>query len=200
MSEDDWLNIIGGTPPFREAIRVGFTTGRLTGSGPTVEELASSLGCSLTVVFVNRPEPFTSVAEEVRNPDAYVIAIIDQRDVNSYIDVIEAGADGVMHEDNSVQHLCSVAMAALRHDMLLPKPVVAHFVERLIPGGPSDISAVSHKILRCLKDGLTTNQIADQLFLSERTARRRIQNLYLNLGVTSASEALEKARSRGIRL
>lgn len=54
------------------------------------------------------------------------------------------------------------------------------------------------ELLEQLKNGLTYDQIASNLFISSGTVRKHIQNIYAKLQVNNKVEALEKARQNRI--
>jgi DNA-binding NarL/FixJ family response regulator len=53
-------------------------------------------------------------------------------------------------------------------------------------------------ILRLLPSGLSTPQIAEELFISPRTVQTHLSNLYAKLGVTGRFEAIAIAAQHGI--
>ena len=53
-------------------------------------------------------------------------------------------------------------------------------------------------VLACLAEGMSTEEIAQRLFISEHTVRSHVKNMLAKLGVSSRREALERlARARG---
>ncbi|MBI4267556.1 MAG: helix-turn-helix transcriptional regulator, partial [Chloroflexi bacterium] len=53
-------------------------------------------------------------------------------------------------------------------------------------------------ILKLIADGVTTDGIAHQLFLSEATVKRSVRTVFDILGVRNRSEAVAEAYKRGI--
>lgn len=62
--------------------------------------------------------------------------------------------------------------------------------------GLPDLTPRERQVLRLLADGLTTDQIADQLHISVHTVRRHCQNLMRKLGIHSKVEAVALALRR----
>ena len=60
------------------------------------------------------------------------------------------------------------------------------------------LSERQHEVLRLLASGDRNQEIADQLFLSLRTVKFHVENLYRNLGVRTRTEAVRVARERNI--
>lgn len=57
----------------------------------------------------------------------------------------------------------------------------------------SGISKREAEIMLLIYDGLSNQQIADQLFISEHTVKKHISNLFVKLNVGSRTEAIRKA-------
>ena len=53
-------------------------------------------------------------------------------------------------------------------------------------------------MLRLLADGLTTREIAAQLFISAKTADHHIQHIYTKVGVSTRAEITRWALDRGV--
>ena len=53
-------------------------------------------------------------------------------------------------------------------------------------------------VLKCLADGLTTQQIANQLFISENTVKTHVRHILEKLEATNRTEAVSKAISIGL--
>src|SRR2546430_2696894 len=55
---------------------------------------------------------------------------------------------------------------------------------------PGDLSRREVEVLRLAAKGLTTREIADQLYISPKTADHHIQHVYTKIGVTSRPAAM----------
>jgi DNA-binding CsgD family transcriptional regulator len=55
------------------------------------------------------------------------------------------------------------------------------------------ISNREYEVLKLIGEGLSNQQIADQLFVSENTIKKHISNLFLKLDVQRRTEAVKKA-------
>ena len=58
----------------------------------------------------------------------------------------------------------------------------------------SGISKRELEILQLINEGLSNQQIADKLFVSENTVKKHISNLFLKLDVERRTEAIKKAK------
>jgi DNA-binding NarL/FixJ family response regulator len=66
------------------------------------------------------------------------------------------------------------------------------------PGVPALLTPRETEVLRLAADGLCNRDIADQLFVSERTVKFHLQNAYRKLGVGNRTAAAAAARRRGL--
>ena len=79
------------------------------------------------------------------------------------------------------------------------QPVIAsRLAERIAIDEASGLSERQHEVLELLASGARNQEIADQLYLSLRTVKFHIENLYRNLGVRTRTEAVRVARERSI--
>lgn len=60
------------------------------------------------------------------------------------------------------------------------------------------LSKREYEILQLINEGLSNQQIADKLFLSENTIKKHISNLFIKLDVQRRTEALKKAKEMNI--
>jgi DNA-binding NarL/FixJ family response regulator len=56
-------------------------------------------------------------------------------------------------------------------------------------GTPGGLTKREIDVLRCIADGATNRQVAQHLFLSEKTVGRHLANIYAKLGVSSRTAA-----------
>ena len=57
------------------------------------------------------------------------------------------------------------------------------------------LSKREHEILLLITEGLSNQQIADRLFISENTIKKHISNLFLKMDVERRTEAVKKAKA-----
>jgi DNA-binding CsgD family transcriptional regulator len=57
------------------------------------------------------------------------------------------------------------------------------------------ISKREYEILQLINEGLSNQQIADRLFVSENTVKKHISNLFFKMDVERRTEAIKKAKT-----
>ncbi|MBM2825904.1 MAG: LuxR family transcriptional regulator [Dehalococcoidales bacterium] len=113
---------------------------------------------------------------------------------------IEAGAKGYLVKDINREELLKAIRAvhegrspislSLTHDQL---------AKLTAPDSPqTKLSDRESTILRLIADGVTTEGIAHQLFLSEASVKRSVRFIFDKLGVHNRSEAVAEAYTRGL--
>lgn len=60
------------------------------------------------------------------------------------------------------------------------------------------LSRREYEILQLINEGLSNQQIADKLFVSENTVKKHVSNLFLKLDVQRRTEAIKKAKDLNI--
>lgn len=113
---------------------------------------------------------------------------------------IEAGAKGYLVKDIDREELVKAIRAV--HEGRSPLHL-SLTQERLVklttPENPRDIlSDREMTILRLIADGITTEGIAHQLFLSEASVKRSVRVIFDKLGVRNRSEAVAEAYKRSL--
>ncbi|HTK14948.1 MAG TPA: response regulator transcription factor, partial [Acidimicrobiia bacterium] len=66
------------------------------------------------------------------------------------------------------------------------------------PAQLASLSAREREVLAALADGLTNQEIAERLFISERTANRHLSNIFTKLGVHNRTAAARVAIEAGL--
>ena len=126
-------------------------------------------------------------------PDLKCLMLTSFNDDEALFDAIMAGASGyVLKEVRGSDLIDSVRRVAAGHSLLDPI-VTARVIERL-RNPPHDsltdsLSPQESTILGHLADGLTNRQIAEQMFLAEKTVKNYVSNLLSKLGMDHRTQA-----------
>lgn len=183
----------GGPAPYREALlarlaRAGFAPF----DSIDAEAPHDSPGDVVTVEFVDSIAAWEPALSEPTSPPR--IAVLRELRVDGYAKALAHGIAPV-HLDTSTEIMLAVIEASLRHETLLPAQIARHLGGVLLHGGPPSTARIDVELARLVVDGHTSATIADLLHFSERTIRRRVQALYLTLGVQTRAEAVAVLRN-----
>jgi DNA-binding NarL/FixJ family response regulator len=118
------------------------------------------------------------------------------------IGAIQAGADGYLLKNAEPDELEKSLLSVMSDQAVLSPEVTEQVLDIVRSGGagvPEDLlTERENDVLRCLAQGLTTNQIADELVISVNTVKTHVRNLMKKLGASNRAEAVSIAMKKGI--
>lgn len=180
LGDQDDMEIVGEAGTMEEAIRrVGFDS-------PDV-----------VVMDVRLPDGSgIEACREIRDrwPEVRVLMLTSFADEEALFASIMAGAAGyVLKRVDATQLIDSIRRVAGGESLLDPT-MTEHVFRRIRGDEPSDplvarLSPQERKILDLIAEGLTNREIADQMFLAEKTVKNYVSNLLNKLGMTRRTEA-----------
>lgn len=136
------------------------------------------------------------VCREVRSdmPDTACVMLTSYADDEALIASIMAGAAGyVLKQVGSLDLLDTIRRAGAGESLLDPA-LTDRVLERLREGPKSDprlasLTPQERKILDLIAEGYTNRQIAENLFLAEKTVKNYVSNLLAKLGMERRTQA-----------
>ena len=124
-----------------------------------------------------------------RNPDVHILMITSYTDDDAMISSILAGASGYLLKHVSRADLLrSIRQVASDHSLInsnTAKQALEHLTH--MPG--SELTEREREVLALISRGFTNKQIAEKLFVSEKTARNHVSHILEKLGLSRRSEA-----------
>ncbi len=139
-----------------------------------------------------------------RYPETAVIILTTYTDDNLVAQAIQAGARGFILKDIERFDLKRSIRAVARGEAAIdPKAAVAVLAQlRKAPQAtgetvPEQLSSQQLVILRLVAQGLSSREIATQLYLSENTVKGYVQEILHRLGVKNRTEAVMVAVKQG---
>ena len=146
------------------------------------------------------------------DPDIEVVAITSFIEESRIVAALEAGASGFLLKDAEADELAAAIRAAAAGEVHLD-PAVAGIVARRMrsraggatgTGVDSDgdalggLTARERDVLGAVARGLSNRAIADELGITERTARTHVSNILAKLGLASRTQAALLAVQHGL--
>ena len=137
------------------------------------------------------------------NPEARILVLTSFAENHQVFSAIKSGAIGYMMKDTSSEELIQ-AIHDTYHNKPALQPEIARKLMRDIQNQAGQESLVSTlterevEILQQVALGKTNQEIADELFLSERTVRTHITNILAKLRLSNRTQAALYALREGI--
>jgi DNA-binding NarL/FixJ family response regulator len=147
--------------------------------------------------------PGTNGIEGIRqvrevSPTTRVVALTASDDQQDLYAALRAGASGYVVKDSDVSEIAGAILAVCRGQLVIPAHLVGAFLLDLEAGPTDTLGDEERQILARIAKGETNRDIAARLHLSERTVRRRIENLYSKLHLADRIDAALYAARSGI--
>jgi two-component system response regulator DevR len=138
------------------------------------------------------------VCREIRaeHPDLPCLMLTSFADDRALLDAALAGASGyVLKEIRSNELITSIRKVAAG-SQLLDSAEVRMRMQRLREseeGKLSELTPQERKIFDLIGDGMSNRQIADEMYLAEKTVKNYISNMFAKLGVARRTQAAAMA-------
>jgi DNA-binding NarL/FixJ family response regulator len=142
-----------------------------------------------------------AVARRLRElaPNVGMLMLSGQDDDAVLRAALVAGCTGFVTKDRAPDELVDAVRAVRAGRVAIDPAASARLAGAPAPGRDgAGLTQREHEVLVLLAEGLTTREIAQQLFISFNTARNHVQRLIAKLGAHSRLEAVAVARRNGV--
>jgi DNA-binding NarL/FixJ family response regulator len=136
------------------------------------------------------------VCRDVRSVDPSIKALIltSYDDDEALFSAIMAGAAGYILKQVRGNDLVRTVRRVAAGESTLDPSVTARVLDRVRNGPPRDsqleaLTTQEQKILELIGEGLTNRQIAERMYLAEKTVKNYVSSLLAKLGLTSRTQA-----------
>jgi DNA-binding NarL/FixJ family response regulator len=143
-------------------------------------------------------------------PDTHILVLTTYADEEYIMAGIRAGARGYLLKDASPDELVRAIRVVARGESLLQPMVAARVLDKLselmttsetlssTPAQGARLTAREQEVLRLLAGGARTRDVAEALFISERTVKTHIASAMQKLDAGTRAEAVAKAIQSGL--
>jgi DNA-binding NarL/FixJ family response regulator len=200
--------------PTRLGIRLvlegdGFVVCAEAGDAPAAVELAVRVQPDLCLLDVHMPgggiEAARAIVEQV--PNTRVVMLTVSRNDDDLFRALEAGARGYLLKGSDSARLAQTLRGALADEAAMPRVLASRLIDEfrarsrqssptLARRDANSLTSREWEVLDLLREGMSTAEIAQRLFISETTVRRHIGSILRKLRVTdraAAVRAVERA-------
>jgi two-component system, NarL family, response regulator DevR len=144
---------------------------------------------------------------EIRSafPETKVLMLTAHSDDEALFSSIMAGAAGFVLKQVRGGDLVGAIRQVARGESLLDPTVTARVLARLrgegaqVNDGIADLTPQERKILDLVAEGMTNRQIAEKVFLAEKTVKNYVSNILLKLGLSRRAEAAAFMARRNLK-
>jgi two-component system response regulator DevR len=130
------------------------------------------------------------------HPETRVIMLTSYADEDAVFASILAGAAGYLLKQTRGNALADAISSVMRGESLLDPAVTQKVLERVRTSGQrgeddplSALTDQEHKILALIAEGKTNKEIADEVYLSDKTVKNYVSNILSKLNLRRRSEA-----------
>ncbi len=191
-----------------------------TGGFAVVAEAADAQGAveavrehrpEVALLDINMPGGGINAAGEIagRMPDVAVVMLTVSRSDDDLFEALRAGASGYLLKDIDPARLPDALHAVLRGEAALPRALVTRVINefrerddhRRSTALPQDarLSSREWEVADALAAGLSTNEIAERLFIGDNTVRSHVASILRKLRVSNREEAIDLLREESER-
>ena len=129
-----------------------------------------------------------------RHPRTACLMLTSFADDEALLQAIMAGAAGYVLKQIRSSDLVDAVRRVAAGEQLLDPAVTARVIERLRKGPEEDeliarLSPQERQVLTLLADGLTNRQIAERLYLAEKTIKNYVTSVLAKMGMARRTEA-----------
>ena len=137
------------------------------------------------------------------DPQARILVLTSFAEDDQIFPAIKAGATGYLLKDASPRELLQAIRDVERGDVSLHPTIARKLVSELkrppdLPPSEDPLTEREVQVLALVARGLSNQEIADQLFIGERTVRTHVSNILAKLHLANRTQAALYAQREGL--
>ena len=175
--------------------------------GVEAVNMAYSVNPDVILMDVTMPEmDGVEACRQVRAavPGTRVVMLTMHADQEVLANAIRAGACGYLVKDCSTEEIAAAVRMAANGDTALSPQLAASMLDevRKLDMAPSREERVVTKreeeVLQLIADGCSTSEVADQMYISQKTVKNHLASIYQKLDARDRTQAVLQAVRMGI--
>jgi DNA-binding NarL/FixJ family response regulator len=177
------------------------------GDGEEAVKLASELKPNVAVVDIVMPKlngiEATRKIKEIA-PDTAILILTAYDDDEYVLGLLDAGAAGYLLKSARGRDLIGAIRAIRSGESVLHPKIIAKLLKRATVAPAKEhktsdlLSERESEVLKLVTSGMSNKEIAEKLFLSQRTVKAHLTGVFNKLNVASRSEAIVKGLQWGL--
>ncbi len=189
----------------------GFDVVGVAADGVEAVELAASLAPDVVVMDIRMPnldgiEATRRITAASPSTGVVVLSMFEEDEL--VFAAVRAGARGYLLKDADDDEIAAVLRGIARGEAIFGPTTARRLLDMLgrtpeqsehtVPNPFPHLTQREQEVLELLARGKRNATIADELFLSERTVRNYVSNIFTKLQVADRAQAIAAARDAGI--
>ncbi len=193
----------------RSLTEEGFDVVGEADNGEQAVSLAAELQPDIVLMDVSMPQMDgveATRAIRATGSDTRILMLTMHADKDVLADAIRAGASGYLVKDCSTEEVAEAIRMAANGDTDLSPLLAASMLDEVrrleAPTEPADeehvITKREEEVLQRIADGCSTSEVAQQLFISQKTVKNHLASIYQKLDARDRTQAVLQAVRMGI--
>jgi two-component system response regulator DegU len=191
----------------RSMIDQGFDVVGEARDGEEAIRLAHELHPEVILMDVTMPEiDGVEATRQIRStlPDIKVVMLTMHADQEVLTAAIRAGANGYLVKDCSTDEIASAVRMAVSGETALSPQLAASMLDEVRrldrPSSDEDrvVTRREEEVLQLIADGCSTPEVAEKLYISQKTVKNHLASIYQKLDARDRTQAVLQAVRMGI--
>jgi DNA-binding NarL/FixJ family response regulator len=139
----------------------------------------------------------TDAIAELRrlHPDVRILVLTNYEGDEYIMRALQAGAMGYLLKNTPQEEIVRGVEMVANNQRCVPPSIAQRLVESV---GRDELSQREIEVLTLVAEGLTNKEVAQRLFISDKTARNHVVSCLTKLGANDRTEAVTTAIRRGL--
>lgn len=190
----------------RSLTELGFNVVAEARNGAEAVDLASSVRPDIVLMDVTMPAlDGVEATRQIKlaQPEIRIVILTMHADQDVLADAIRAGANGYLVKDCSTDEIAMAIDAVALGETALSPGLAASMLAEVRRQDTQQqpervITAREEEVLQLIADGLSTPEVAEQLFISQKTVKNHLASIYQKLDARDRTQAVLRAVRMGI--
>lgn len=134
-------------------------------------------------------------------PETKIIILTSYYDDEQVFPALEAGAHSYILKTSSASQILDTVYKAARGESVIEQQVASKLMNRFRTKERvlhEDLTEREMDVLKCLGDGLTNQEIADELYIGIKTVKTHVSNVLSKLEISDRTQAAIYANRKGL--
>jgi NarL family two-component system response regulator LiaR len=143
---------------------------------------------------------------QVKNisPRSHVVVLTSYHEDEHIFPALEAGATSYILKDVDMEELAEAVRRSARGEVTLHPRVASRILQELHGAKQDEVNPFTEltkremEVLKLIASGLSNNEIADQLVISDHTVKGHVSNIFSKLHLADRTQAAVYAWQKGV--